>query len=335
MCVRGRGAGAARRAAAATAAPLPRAPPPPSRASPPPSPPPSLPQVILVNYSTVPGGGGGLEDPFTHDFSKNYQRLWDELGRLLGSMMQPTINGKSNLDFTSHTMVRVVAVHQLMALHGLQRVVHIENDQMVYGSIQDVRAAADGCGIRLALTKLGARLSFATMYVRDARALKDMLDWILDAISHGTEHAIEVAQTKWVTDMSLPSAYLANRTYLGDDAVTTFPPEVDDTCLAQASGYIFDALPLGTWCCGNFEHPRKHMTFKMTESYVKYWEKPFEWRVAEGAATRAAGGGRLRVPLWNGTRVFNLHMHSKQLHLFRSTELQLNKTALAEVAERN
>jgi len=283
----------------------------------------------MVNYSTTPGGPGGLEDPFTHDFSKNYQRLWDELGRMLGSMMQPTINGKSNLDFTSHTMVRVVAVHQLMMVHNLQRVVHIENDQMVYGSIQEVKAAADGCGIRLALTKLGARLSFATMYVRDAAALKAMLDWILDAISHGTDHAILVAQTQWVTDMSLPSAYLANRTSEGDDAVTTFPPEVDDTCLAQASDFIFDALPLGTWCCGNFEHPRKHLTFKMTESYVKYWELPFEWRVVREA------GRELRKPFWNGTRVFNLHMHSKQLQLFRSTDLKLNETALAEVSERN
>ncbi len=199
----------------------------------------------------------------------------------------------------------------------------------MYGSIQEVKAAADGCGIRLALTKLGARLSFATMYVRDAAALKAMLDWILDAISHGTDHAILVAQTQWVTDMSLPSAYLANRTSEGDDAVTTFPPEVDDTCLAQASDFIFDALPLGTWCCGNFEHPRKHLTFKMTESYVKYWELPFEWRVVREA------GRELRKPFWNGTRVFNLHMHSKQLQLFRSTDLKLNETALAEVSERN
>lgn len=287
---------------------------------------PPLPQVIRVNYTV-------LEDPFTHDFSKNYQRLWDELGRLLGAMMQPTINGKSNLDFTSHTMVRVVAVHQLMAQLDLQRVVHIENDQMIYGSIQEVRGAADTCGVKLALTKLGARLSFATIYIRDAPSLKAMLDFILDAISHGTEHAIKVAESRWVTDMSLPAAYLATRATALDDTVTTFPPEQDGTCLAEQSKFIFDALPLGTWCCGDFNHPRAHLTHKMEESYVKYWEKPFEWR---GVAEQGVAKGKpLRKPFWNGTRVFNLHMHSKQLHLFRSTDITMNMTAFAEVSERN
>jgi len=279
-----------------------------------------------VNYTV-------LENPFTHDFSKNYQRLWDELGRLLGAMMQPTINGKSNLDFTSHTMVRVVAVHQLMEQLDLQRVVHIENDQMVYGSIQEVMKAADTCGVKLALTKLGARLSFATIYIREAYALKHMLDFIHRAISNGTEHAIEVAQTKWVTDMSLPAAYLAERATEMDDTVTTFPPEQDGTCLAYQSNFIFDALPLGTWCCGDFNHPRAHLTHKMEESYVKYWEHPFEWRPVTDV--RVAEGKPLRKPFWNHTRVFNLHMHSKQLHLFRSTDITMNMTAYNEVSERN
>ena len=266
-----------------------------------------------------------LYDPFVYEFSRNYERLWDELGRKLGSMMQPTMNGKSNMDFTMVTMTRLVYVHQLMAVWGVERVVHIENDQMIYGSIQDVKAAAAACGVRLAMTKVGVRLAPATVYARDAAALKDMLDWILGAINKGMEHAILVAQTKWVTDMSLPAVYFANKQTDGDATVVTFPTELDGSCLADAGGTIYDGLPLGTWCCGSFEWPRKHLSIKMQESATAYWAGVFEWRVV---------GGRRR-PFWNDTQIFNLHMHSKQLHLFRSSDAEMSKAAFAKVPLHN
>jgi hypothetical protein len=298
---------------------------PPPRPDPPPLPHPSRNQVVLVNYTT-------LQDPFVHDFEKNYQRLWDELGRKLGAMMQPTINGKSNMDFTQVTMTRVVAVHQMMLVFGVERVVHIENDQMLYGSIQRVAAAAEACGVRLALTRLGVRMSYATMFARDAAALKHMLDFILDAISHGVEHAIKVVDTKWVTDMSLPAAYFQQRATAGDEWAATFPHEPDTSCLAESSGFMFDALPLGAWCCGSFEKPRKHLSVKMEESETKYWKGDFQWRVVQDSE---AGGKRVRRPFWNGAPVFNLHMHSKQLQLWRSDELEFPEAAFKLVKERN
>jgi hypothetical protein len=264
-----------------------------------------------------------LDDPFVYEFSRNYERLWDELGRKLGSMMQPTLNGKSNMAFTMVTMTRLVYVHQLMREFGIERVVHIENDQMTYGPIAHVKDTADGCGVRLAMTRVGTRLAPATVYARDAAALKDMLDFILGAISHGVEHAIEVAHTKWVTDMSLPAVYFEDKAAAGDTAATTFPTQDDGSCLA-GGGWLYDGLPLGTWCCGSFEWPRKHLEIRMEESATKYWLAPFEWRVVDG----------MRRPFWNGTPAFNLHMHSKQLRLFRSDET-MNETALAEVPVHN
>ena len=131
--------------------------------------------MLLVNYTV-------LTAPFVHDFSRAYERLWDELGRALGSMMQPTINGKSNMDFTMVTMVRLVAVHQLMHYLGVERVVHVENDQMTYGPITAVQRGAEACGVTLAMSKVGVRLAPATVWARDSRALKAMLDFILDAM---------------------------------------------------------------------------------------------------------------------------------------------------------
>jgi hypothetical protein len=57
--------------------------------------------------------------------------------------------------------------------------------------------------------------------------------------------------------------------------------------------------------------------YKNPESEVQYWNASFEWRLLDPP-------NRLRVPFWNGTRVFNLHMHSKQLHLWRSTDSDIS-----------
>ena len=98
----------------------------------------------------------------------------------------------------------------------------------------------------------------------------------------------------------------------------------------------------------------------MDESATRYWDFPFAWRLVplpEGVAPAllvdldgqrwgggkrgAYGGGGvssgqgLRAPFWNGTRVFNLHMHSKQLHLWRSTDDEVPRNAFAAVPTRN
>ena len=260
-------------------------------------------------------------DDFTVRFDQAYNDLW--AGR--SGMMQPTLRHRTNMDFTRTTMVRLVALHRAMVVHGLARVVHVENDQMVYGPIQAVADVAAQCGVRLAMTKVGVRLAPATVYARDARALKDLLDFILDSINKGVEHAILVAKTKWVTDMSLPAVYFDDKAAEGDASVVTFPTGRDGSCLARTGATIYDGLPLGTWCCGSFEWPRKHLTIKMAESVEAYWDAPFEWRVVDG----------LRRPFWNGSAVFNLHMHSKQLHLFRSSDAVMSAAAYALVPEHN
>ena len=124
--------------------------------------------------------------------------------------------------------------------------------------------------------------------------------------------------------MSLPAVYFEDKAAAGDAAATTFPTQLDGSCLAREGGWLFDGLPLGTWCCGSFEWPRKWLEIKMEESSTRYWEGAFEWRNVSGR----------RRPFWNNTPAFNLHMHSKQLRLFRSAE-PLNATAVREIREQN
>jgi len=70
-----------------------------------------------------------------------------------------------------------------MEVHGLKRVVHIENDQMIYGSIDALADAADGCGLRLGMSRVGERFAPAVVYAVDKTALKDMLDFIFTAMT--------------------------------------------------------------------------------------------------------------------------------------------------------
>jgi hypothetical protein len=264
-----------------------------------------------------------LVDDFTVAFDLAYERLWE--GR--SGMMQPTLNHRTNMGFTSHTMVRLVALQRLLETRGLQRAVHLENDQMVYGSVAALADAADACGLRLGMTRVGERFAPAVVYSRDAAALKVMLDFIFWAITAPKDVADSIGKG-YPTDMSITASFFDIMAAAGPPNATAFgalPPSNDGSCVAARSGQMYDGLGLGCWCCGDFYQPKKHLHVRLAESRVRYWDHPFEWRVQEG----------LRLPLWNGSRVFNLHMHNKQLHLFRSSDAEIDPVAWAAAPDRN
>ena len=264
-----------------------------------------------------------LVDDFTVAFDLAYERLWE--GR--AGMMQPTLNHRTNMGFTSHTMVRLVALQRLLETRGIERAVHLENDQMVYGSVAALADAADGCGLRLGMTRVGERFAPAVVYSRDAAALKVMLDFIFWAITAPRDVADSIGKG-YPTDMSITASFFDIMAGQGGANATAFgalPPSNDGSCVAAAGAQMYDGLGLGCWCCGDFYNPKKHLSVRLAESRVKYWDSPFEWRVEGG----------LRLPLWNGSRVFNLHMHNKQLHLFRSSDPEIPADAWAAAPERN
>ena len=153
---------------------------------------------------------------------------------------------------------------------ALENVVHVENDQMLFGRDNVARAVAalNACGQRLALPRIGARLSPAVVFARDADALQDMLDFLLSSVSRGMDHAIKVAGSPWVTDMTLTAAYFA----LKRANTSTLPNHDDGSCVArETAGMIFDAAPLGHWCCGSFEYPDEWNVLQDGESETHYW----------------------------------------------------------------
>lgn len=264
-------------------------------------------------------------DDLADDFSRRYDAAFTALWAGRSGMMLPTLNHRTNMDFTRVTMVRLAALARLLHVHALQRVVHVENDQMVYGSIAALADAADACGLRLGMTRVGARYAPAVVYARDAAALQRMLDFIYEAMAAGPAEANRVGMG-YPTDMSMTATFF-EAAASGDEAgaFAELPPLPDGSCVAARGGQFYDALPLGCYCCGDFYYPKKHLFVRLEESSVRYWDAPFSWDVSTGR----------RIPLWNGSRVFNLHMHNKQLHLFRSDELAIDPDAWAAVPERN
>jgi hypothetical protein len=73
------------------------------------------------------------------------------------------------------------------------------------------------------------------------------------------------------------------------------------------------------------KHYPSYLSLAVALSLGMYAVSASYWRVVDG----------LRRPFWNGSAVFNLHMHSKQLHLFRSSDAAMSAAAFALVPEHN
>ena len=279
-------------------------------------------QVNLVNYTML------QSDELTA-FALAYRNLWKVLKGKVGFML-PTVKDKMNFEFTQYTMERLYAVYMVMHIYKLDNVLHLENDQMIYYSITKIIEAAHECDLTLAMTRMNREMAPAVVYIRNATALKDMLDFMYESITNGVDHAISVAGTGWVTDMTLTSAYFNRQYKLAQEennmkakTIVSFPYEQDSSCLSNAlDGLIFDAAPLGHWCCGTFEKPKEYYSHRHKDSLVPYWDFPFVWvnrtLVIQQFTDPYPIETMVTIPEWNSLRVFNLHIHSKQLYLWKS-----------------
>lgn len=321
-----------------------------------------------VNVTVV--DAGMLRDWELIRTEERFRDVWGPLAHELGNMMLPSLSGGHNWAFTVVTLTRLIYVHHFARERGARDVLHVENDQMIYASAASVVAGARACGVELAFGRVAeGRAAAAVVYVSSAAALRPLVDFFWDAVSHGWEHAAAVAGSGWVTDMSLVSAFLDAAASRGDVRISTFPRStVDDgTCLSRELTVVVDAAALGAWCCGDMSRGREHFKIKSEFSDFAVWDWPLSWDLVEDASARppawdarqraallknqqpsndgvwrSISGGEwdadarataeaaragappiLRVPVWNGTRCFNLHLHSKMLHWWRSDDLDV------------
>jgi hypothetical protein len=322
-----------------------------------------------------------LRDWQLQHLEQRMRDIWGPLAAELSNMMLPSQGGGLNWVFSTVTLTRFVYLHHWMRASGRARVLHVENDQMLYGSALEVAGAAEACGLDFVLGRVAAgRYAASVLYVSSAEAgLAPFLAFLWASLSSGWQHAAAVCGSLWVTDMSLTAAFVDAAAAAGLSNVTVFPSssEPGSSCLSRALPVVVDGAALGSWCCGDMGRGRSFFEVRTEFSDESLWDWPFEWRVqpftavpvrlvAGDAAERSrqlpavpaapaepgsssssssspkawvtvSGGsmqGRgsrrssasaptapvLRVPIWNGSRVFNLHIHSKMLHWWRSDD---------------
>ena len=244
--------------------------------------------------------------------------IWGPLAHNIGTSMMPSLAGGTNFAFTTVTLTRLLYLHHWLRQRGGGQAVHLENDQMLYGHVLEVAAPARACGVQMALGRVAQdRYAAAVLYLDSHTPLRQLLDFLTGALSHGWQHAAAVARSYWVTDMSLTAAFVEQQQSGGSSAVTTFPaPEhaaaqrQQGQCLASSMGVLVDAAVLGIWCCGDMGRGRQWMSVRteFAEGSALF-EAPFEWRssavvqqqgAAEAGLGRVQWGGEVRVPRREG-----------------------------------
>lgn len=263
-------------------------------------------RVELVLYDDI-------VDIFSMTFADKYRMIVSQLEISLN----PPFGSTGNSDFMQLTMIRLAAVHRAMQVLDLKHVIHMENDQMLYATVQTLATAAESCDLHLGMTRLGRNtLAPAVLYIRQAADLFELLSYMDGVFTEGGEYAMQLIGSPWVSDMTLTAIFFNQHELQASTSgnhhppIATLPNGPDQSCMFMTSGYMFDAAPLGQWCCGTFFKPTEYFTAKSRDASVPYWDGTFEWRNQTGT--------NWRVPFWNGHSVFNLHMHSKALHLWTS-----------------
>lgn len=226
--------------------------------------------------------------------------------------------------FWLHTTERFFYLETLMARAGLDHVVHLENDVMLYANPCDLVAVLDRCYPALAATfDAPGRCVPGFVYARSPAAMERLTRFIVQVFSH-TDRA--------PNDMALLAGF---RSTFGAAALDTLPIVPDgcphlipgrfgDVLDAAAAfwnryadfGAIFDAAALGQYLGG--VDPRNtggrdtagfvNETCVFDPSRYRY-----EWLTDEQGRRVPIvvdGGGRYRVN--------NLHIHSKTLERFVS-----------------
>ena len=136
--------------------------------------------------------------------------VWGPLAHEIGTRMEPSLGGGTNTAFTVVTLTRLLYLHHWMRATTANAIIHVENDQMVYGGGGELATPAKRCALELCMGRVAqGRAAAAVMYVESHAALAPFLDFLWEALSHGWQHAADaVGGNLWVTDMSLLAAYV-------------------------------------------------------------------------------------------------------------------------------
>ena len=218
-------------------------------------------------------------------------------------------NGQT--DFVRLTTERLVALAETTRKHKWEHVIHLENDNMLYISAEElVSVAHDSCHWDVAYPVIReGQAALSICYFRNAVALERMAKYIISVYESGKDKAIETLHTGNVNDMSLAYHYL-HRTTRVDELPSH--PHLTNNCVwnAQTPRVLYDAAAIGQFFGGLHWNPKiRH--FEPQRPYRELQHRQLTWRPCSGRPS-------LRCPWIENYQIANLHIHSKDLIRFAS-----------------
>ena len=258
-----------------------------------------------------------------------------------------------NKHFNRFTMERFFHILRFMELYRLEDVFHLENDNLIYfNTAKYAQTAARSCNLKIGMQArelLDAKrpnrqfMIAGTVYIKDANALRVVLEYNLRILKRGKSFLLSKLKHKSVNDMSLMAMYYLDHFSqdTGSDGTMSILPENPDqefpnertwstrhdkiqSCLLEkGNGYIFDNAAISIWNHGTFQNKKPFHAKASKQAWYAYsrldprkFELIFEKcnpAVKCKCAILVGKKGNVDGIRLQRSRVASLHVHSKKL----------------------
>jgi hypothetical protein len=216
----------------------------------------------------------------------------------------------------------------------IKHVFHIENDNMLYIELGKLVKRMEFCGIRFAFPRAAVDQAVTSfVYAQTSEAFEDFSRWCVDVFRKGPDLASKYIGASWINDMTLGAHYLRLQNSSKASGVfelpTHFHLKTENCCLCYLSEenkepIIFDACVLGQYFGGTFAQPNlphweQNRLVDPRGEILRWYESPVD---------------RLKRPLIRDIHIVNIHVHSKQLEKFASSNTTSNVRRLGSLEPR-
>lgn len=229
--------------------------------------------------------------------------------------------------FFQLTIERFFILYDIMNELGIRKCLHLENDNLLYCNATDLINKLSGIYTGIATPRVWLYKSCASvMFVPSVGGLADLL-YFINCRSEGVffnDMYLLPAHVDMASGMTLPVVYESYvdkyglKTYDGI-SITDKENKKDYCNNAKKLEGIFDCAPLGQYLdgCDIVLHPKKRKGFINRESYIDPTKLKLHWsRISDDKVIPYVCDEDVRY------RVYNLHIHSKRLNLFRSDRIK-------------
>jgi hypothetical protein len=211
--------------------------------------------------------------------------------------------------FWRYTTERLMVLAEVMEYLDIDEAFHMENDNMLYGRLSELLPDIRDLYPQLASSFIGGdQATAAFLYVREKRALKPFLDFVVE------NPGMNDMESLW----TFAAKYGRNKlALLPADPITTKHTKIEEVCRL---GGVFDGGPHGQ-VLGGTDNGHAPGFINDRSNVAKY---RYKWDVDLKTGLRRPYVGLKNTSKENEYAkvqwipIFNLHIHCKQLHWFVS-----------------